>query len=41
MAQQKIDKKGENQICIEAQTNLVTDKLFRYSVNLGYKKWVE
>jgi len=41
MAQQRIDNKGENQVCTEAETNLVASGLLQYCVNLGYEKWVE
>ncbi len=41
MAQQKINKKGENQVCTKAETNLIANGLFCYYVNLGYGKWVE
>ncbi len=41
MAQQKIDNEGENQVCIEVETNLVANQLLHYYVNLGYKIWVE
>jgi hypothetical protein len=41
MAQQKIDNKGENQVCTKVKTNLVAYRLFRYCVNLGSEQWVE
>jgi hypothetical protein len=41
MAQQKINNEGENQVCTEAKTNLITNGLFHYCVNLGYGKWGE
>ncbi len=41
MAQQKINNKGENQVCTKAKTNLVVDELLHYCVNLAYGKWVE
>jgi hypothetical protein len=41
MAQQNINNEGENQVCIEVETNLVADQLLHYYVNLGYREWVE
>ncbi len=41
MAQQKIDNEGENQVCIEVETNFVANQLLHYYVNLRYRKLVE